>query len=218
MKKNMYSLMLSEDVVSLIDRMAGEAGTNRSVMINNILAEYLSYRTPEMRIKEMMEKLDSLFSPSDALQVMLRSSGSTFSLRSALAFKYNPTVHYNIELYRTMTDAVGELRAGLRTQNTSLRLYMMQFYKLWTRIETSYAGDSDYMIDGEKFSKRLILRSDKNPSELSEDDITEGIVGYVSSFDDSLKAFFYNLDDPHAATACVEKIYRVYFRSSAVIV
>ena len=59
----MYSLMLSEDVVSLIDRMACQAGTNRSVMINNILAEYLSYRTPEMRIKEMMEKLDSLFPP-----------------------------------------------------------------------------------------------------------------------------------------------------------
>ena len=117
-----------------------------------------------------------------------------------------------------MTDALGELRAGLRTQNTSLRLYMMQFFKLWARIETSYAGDSDYMIDGEKFSKRLILRSDKNPSELSEDDITEGIVGYVSSFDDSLKAFFYNLDDPHAATDCVEKIYRDYFRSSPVIV
>lgn len=47
MKKNMYSLMLAEKVVQAIDRLASEKGTNRSNLINQILAEYVSLTTPE---------------------------------------------------------------------------------------------------------------------------------------------------------------------------
>ena len=36
MKKSMYSLMLSEDVVNEIDKIAREQNTNRSNMINQI--------------------------------------------------------------------------------------------------------------------------------------------------------------------------------------
>ena len=39
MKKNMYSLMLSGSVVEEIDRLAAEQGTNRSNLVNQILAE-----------------------------------------------------------------------------------------------------------------------------------------------------------------------------------
>ncbi len=131
----MYSLMLSEDIISEIDRLAYEAGTNRSNMINNILAEYISYRTPEMRIKTMFETIEDMISNYEGFKVMLRTSDSLFNLRSALTFKYNPTVNYSIELYRSAADAIGELRASLRTQNTSLKLYIMQFYKLWVKTE-----------------------------------------------------------------------------------
>ena len=47
MKKSMYSLMLSEQVVEAIDRLALEQNTNRSRLINEILADYLSFVTPE---------------------------------------------------------------------------------------------------------------------------------------------------------------------------
>ena len=47
--KNVYSIVLSSDVVDKIDRLAYERGTNRSNMINQILAEYVSYTTPEKR-------------------------------------------------------------------------------------------------------------------------------------------------------------------------
>ena len=211
MGKNMYSLMLSEDVVSLIDGMAAGAGTNRSNYINNILAEYVSYRTPEMRIKELMEQLDAMFSPRDAFSVMLRPSSSTFSMRSALAFKYNPTINYSIELDRTMSGTVGVLRAALRTQNASLRLYVMQFLKLWVKIEEAYGGGSEYLIEDARFSKKLVLHGG---GEISEEDISEAIVDYVCAFDSAIKAFFYNLDDTKKAVGEVEAIYRDY-RSGA---
>ena len=47
MKKSLYSIILSDEVVNEIDRLAYKANTNRSNMINQILAEYVSYTTPE---------------------------------------------------------------------------------------------------------------------------------------------------------------------------
>ena len=46
MKKTLYSLMLSEDVVAEVDRLAHRMGTNRSNLINQILAEHVNLVTP----------------------------------------------------------------------------------------------------------------------------------------------------------------------------
>ena len=50
MKKTLYSLMLNEEVVREIDALAHQLGTNRSALINQILADYTSVLTPERRI------------------------------------------------------------------------------------------------------------------------------------------------------------------------
>ena len=49
MKKSTYSVVLSDRVVAEIDRLAYRKGTNRSSMINEILAGYVSMTTPEQR-------------------------------------------------------------------------------------------------------------------------------------------------------------------------
>ena len=49
MKKTLYSLMLSEDVVHEVDLLAHKLGTNRSNLINQILAEYVNMVTPDQR-------------------------------------------------------------------------------------------------------------------------------------------------------------------------
>ncbi len=46
MSKSVYSVVLMDDVVDAVDRLAYEAGTNRSNMINRILAEYVQLATP----------------------------------------------------------------------------------------------------------------------------------------------------------------------------
>jgi len=220
MKKTMYSLMLSEDIVAAIDRLAYEAGTSRSNMVNNILAEYVSYRTPEMRIRAMFDTLENLLSACDGFKVMLRTSDSLFNLRSALTYKYNPTMNYGIELYRTVSDAVGELRAGLRTQNPSLKLYIMQFYKLWARLECAYsASPGSQAISGEKFVKKLALNKDRIGSgDLPEEKLCRAIVGYIGAFDGALKAFFYNLDNAAEAVGQAERIYAEYRNGDPLIV
>ena len=42
MKKNLYSLTLSDEVVRELDALAHRMGTNRSAPVNRILAEYVS--------------------------------------------------------------------------------------------------------------------------------------------------------------------------------
>ena len=60
MKKNVYSLVLSENVIAAVDRLAYERHTNRSNLINQILAEYVSYETPEMRMQNVFDRMQTL--------------------------------------------------------------------------------------------------------------------------------------------------------------
>ena len=53
MNKSVYSLVLSDEVVDAIDRLAYSMNTSRSNLINQILAEKLSLMTPEMRMRQI---------------------------------------------------------------------------------------------------------------------------------------------------------------------
>lgn len=68
MKKSVYSLVLMDDVVNVIDDMAYQMNTSRSNLINQILAEHVSYITPEMRMKDIFDcvrtMMDNHFSDS----------------------------------------------------------------------------------------------------------------------------------------------------------
>ena len=198
MKKNIYSLILSENVVAAVDRLAYERHTNRSNLINQILAEYVSYETPEKRMQEVFDRMQALLGgvfQTDS------TSPTMLTLRSALTYKYNPTVRYQVEMYRTPQVAVGELKVSMRTQNSTLSLLVMQFFKLWTRIERAYHPASDAEIADGRFLKRFVTDAQDSES------IAEGISAYIDAFDHALKAFFYLLEDPEAAAREVERIF-----------
>lgn len=216
MKKNLYPLMLSDNVVAAIDRLAYENGTNRSNMINQILAEYVSYTTPEMRMRDIFSKMEQLLSGRDSFQILLQGSGSVFSLRSALAYKYNPNVKYTVELNRAETGSFGELRVGLRTQNNSLILYLTQFYRLWIKTESAYRPGCEYLLDGGKLTRKL--RLDADSAQGAENDAGSLIAAFIMAFDRALKAFFYNLDNPREAALQAGRIYDDYYRTGNAII
>ncbi|MFQ9143117.1 MAG: ribbon-helix-helix protein, CopG family [Oscillospiraceae bacterium] len=74
MKKNLYSLTLSDEVVREVDALAHRLGTNRSALVNRILSEYVSVPTPERRINDIFEAIEALVSP--------RASWCRFSRRT----------------------------------------------------------------------------------------------------------------------------------------
>ena len=215
MKKTLYSLMLSENVIAAVDALAVQYGTNRSNLVNQILADYVSYTTPEKRIDQIFSAMESLFSGRETFQVMLRNSASTLNMRSALDFKYNPNVRYSVELYRSGGSDFGELRVSMRTQNHSLLLYVMQFFKLWAKLECSRLPDCVLTIQDGRLIRQLSLRG---ATGISSQQLGQLLTDYISTFDRALKAFFYHLNDPNMAVMQVERIYLKYYNSSPVLI
>ena len=100
MKKSTYSVVLSDRVVAEIDRLAYRKGTNRSSMINEILAGYVSMTTPEQRISRIFSDMAAVLYPGEVFRELAPPTPSVMSMRAALAYKYNPTVRYTVELFR----------------------------------------------------------------------------------------------------------------------
>lgn len=214
MNKSVYSLVLTDDVVAEIDRIAYENGTSRSNTVNQILAEYVSYDTPEKRIREVFSEVENLLTGSSRFQVMMQPSDSMFSLRSALAYKYNPTVRYSVELNRNLQPAIGEIRVSVRSQSSALRLYMLQFFKLWSRIEQNLVGHVECAMADDRYIRRLAVAEDRK---LDNEALGQAIAEYIRLFDTALKLFFNHLDQPETAIARVESLYGDYLRKNSAI-
>ena len=156
MKKTLYSLMLNDEVVREVDALAHRLGTNRSALINQILAEYVNYTTPERRINDVLSAIEQLMSPSRDLVPFFAPNTFSMSLKSSLEYKYRPTVKYEVELYRSGEEAIGELSVVFRTQSAALIQAMTEFFRLWKRIEDAHlrpatGAQIDYALYDGKF-------------------------------------------------------------------
>ena len=134
MKKNLYSLTLSDEVVREVDALAHRLGTNRSALVNRILSEYVSVPTPERRINDIFEAIEALVSPSRELVPFFAPNSQSMSLKSSLAYKYRPTVKYEVDLDGG-EDTLGTLNVVFRTQSAELIAALTDFFRLWARIE-----------------------------------------------------------------------------------
>ena len=181
MKKNVYSLVLSEDVVHEIDKLAYQRGTNRSNMVNQILAEYASLITPEKRMSHLLAEVRRHFESAAGFQLPEAASAGMMNLRTALRYKYNPTVRYSLELSRD-NQSIGTLRVSLRTQNTQLIMAMVNFYGLWDTVETVFLGRQQSLVDGERYLRVLMLQSPTPQSLLlGSEALGELIADYIST-------------------------------------
>ena len=90
MKKSVYSLVLMDDVVQAIDEMAYSMNTSRSNLINQILAERVSFVTPEMRMQRIFSQIENLMNSS--FQLLEQPSDAMLSIKSPLKYKYKTTI------------------------------------------------------------------------------------------------------------------------------
>jgi len=199
MGKSVYSLVLMDEVVEGIDRAAYLQGTSRSNMINRILAEYLAYATPETRARTVVEQMEALLRQSTRLSIS-NLTDSSLSLRSALSYKYNPTMRYTVEL--RLQHGEGVLRAALRTQNQALIAISTDFFTFWQALELRYLSPRlGYMPQcalGEgKYERLFRLQAEEAQN------YGEAIATYVEHLDQALKLYLANAANiPQARTLC----------------
>ena len=198
MKKNLYSLMLSDDVVREVDALAHRMGTNRSNLINQILAEYVNYTTPEQRINEVLSAIEQLMAPSRELVPFFSPNSYSMSLKSSLEYKYRPTVKYEVELYRGAGESIGELTVLFRTQSMALIQGMTDFFRLWKQIEDAHlqpltGAKIDYALYDGKFL-RSIAAPDKD---CTTQELASALSDYITLFDKLLKGYLADRYSPH---------------------
>lgn len=188
MKKNLYSLTLSDDVVREVDALAHRMGTNRSALVNQILAEYVSVPTPERRWNDIFEAIEELMTPTRELVPFFAPGSSTMSLKSSLSYKYRPTVKYEVALYGDKQEGLGELAVIFRTQSAALLQSMTQFFRLWKQIEDAHLSGvaPEYALYDGKFVRTLSLPPDHD---YTSEEIARAISDYVQLFDRLMKAY-----------------------------
>ena len=198
MKKTLYSLVLNDEVVREVDALAHRMGTNRSNLINQILAEYVNYTTPEQRINEVLSTIEQLMAPSRELVPFFSPNSYSMSLKSSLEYKYRPTVKYEVELYRGAGESIGELTVLFRTQSMALIQGMTEFFRLWKQIEDAHlrpltGAKIDYALYEGKFI-RSIAAPDKD---CTTQELASALSDYITLFDKLLKGCLAGRYSPH---------------------
>ena len=206
MKKSVYSLVLMDDVIKAVDEQAYRLGTSRSNLINQILAERLSCVTPEMRMREIFGQIAELMNSSFRIQE--QRSPSLMTVKTALEYKYRPTISYKVELERVPQQYLGTLRVNIRTQSAALIDMFHSFFAYRAKLEHSYLagmgveGYSCEIGDG-SFSRRLI-----NTGALTEEQAGEAIGEYIKDLDRAVKTYFAAPEAFGENAPVLEKAYR----------
>lgn len=216
MKKNMYSLMLSKNLIEEIDNIAYKQNTNRSNLINHILAQYLSLSTPEMKIKNIFEMLDMLLADNETFLIQNINSSSILCIKSSLSYKYKPAVKYSIELYKSNIEFLGSLKIQFRTQSEVLINVLDSFFELWIKLETKHihpflkSKKIIYSIDINKF-ERSLLNPDKN---FENRILSKAILDYITAFDSILKKY---INNPNMSFSEIENDYLKFLNNFSLI-
>ncbi len=218
MKKTMYSLMLAEDVIAAIDRLAEEKGTNRSNLVNQILAEYLSMTTPEKHVQNIFDIIERFIGKQSGYLLYSQPNDMTMSIKSSLQYHYRPTIRYEVEMYRSPDKTLGQLKIIFRTTSSELLLELTRFFKIWIRLENIYIknffekGAIEYGMETGRFLRTFAVPND---SDYTEEQIGNAISHYIATFDEMLKDY---LSGRYASTQDIEARYLQYLNSGVQLV
>lgn len=201
MSKSVYSLVLTDQVVEEIDRLAYALGKSRSALIDRILAERVSFTTPEMRINSIFDSITALMGQQGG-NFIVQAGDQSMVIRSSLKYKYKPSINYSLQLLRTGEHTEGRLKVSFRTQSEELKRKMSEFLKLWAALEKKYISEFfpagiQYIIEEGSFTRSFILPEEYK--EKTNEEIGEVIAQYIRMFDDVLKNYFTGEDDKEAA-------------------
>ena len=213
MSKSVYSLVLNDDVVELVDKLARVNECSRSQMIEKILAEAVSYETPVIRANNLFDEIERLIGEGDMMRFLEEPSRYMASILSALPYRYNPAIKYNVELF-PHSNYLGQLKITLRTQNPTLTSLVNAFYQLFTILEKRYYNpDAKYDYDGIKYTRILNYPNE----EVTTQQLAELITEYVKDFNELLNTFLSNQDDERLAITLTEKRFKELFNDKIII-
>ncbi len=204
MSKSVYSIVLDDDVINMIDVMASRQSTSRSNLINRILAQHISVPTAETMLSDVYTSIDEFLNGHSSLAVQLLGNSSMINMRSSLQYKYNPSVKYTVEIFEKC-DYLGQLKVSMRSQNKQLIEILDNFFYLWATLEISYCGITQDKISlgNGKYMRLFRIYNCNNYN-----DYGKNIASYINLLDKCLKEYFNCCNiSPSSANINVKQIF-----------
>lgn len=209
MKRSMYSLILSDDIVAAVDALAAQKGTSRSNYINQVLAKHVQCITPEQQMQRVFANLTHQM--NEAFRIQEQGSNALLSILGSVQYKYRPTIRYRVELLRNMQqEEVGRLKISCRTQNQTLLDAMAQFFRFWVKLEQKYDANSAcaqglYQIESGCMTMTLLRSGAATDEQLGE------IVGnYIRMFHAVLQSYFAGIQQDVSGTVLSRALEQQY--------
>ena len=205
MQKSIYSLVLMDDVIAAVDKEAYRLNTSRSNLINQILAEHLACVTPEMKMQEIFNSISDML--EGHFQIQQQNSNSLMTIKSALQYKYKPTVNYKVELFRNPNNYIGQIKVQIRSQSSTIIKLFEDFFKLWVQLEANILVNkiqSDYIfkLESGKFVRQLF-----NPKNISDNKLGQALYSYINVLDKAIKLYFSAPSDFNSKLPLITKLY-----------
>lgn len=205
MRKTVYSLVLTPEIVEAVDRLAYVRGMSRSNLIDNILAEAVGYVTPEQRVQQMFDTLSHAIGSEFHRQE--QAAGDLMVLRRQLRYRYKPTVRYRVELFQRDEESCAVVTASFRTQSAELLYEVNEFFRIYTITELTYGWcrSGDIVHKDGKWSKRYYPTGEqlRHPQELG-----NALAAYIRRFDTLLQQYFAALPDRKQALTVVTEAFQ----------
>ncbi len=205
MANRVYSLVLNDEVVDAIDNAALACGSSRSNLINQILADYVSYTTPEKQMQNVFGALQQMVDETPIFRLQPHASNSMLSILSALKYKYHPTIRYCVEL-GSRSENGGVLKVLFRTQNQALLSLLQNFFSIFAQMENQYAHTRWQFADG-KFERRF-----KPSSPVSAEMLGQAIGYYIRHLDATIKDYFNESNNAERALSTVAQHIKHYYQ------
>lgn len=185
MGKSIYSLVLNDEVIELIDTAAYKRGVSRSTLVNEVLAKAVGFETTQMQIKSVFSFINELINAEQRMRLLDQCRDSGFSIVSALNYKYSPRITYSVEI-RPKKDSLGELSISFRTSKPELIQAIENFFSVWIAVEKEILPyPVEYFISDGKLKRSLNRFSD----EISSRQLADVITAYVKNLDRLLNLY-----------------------------
>ncbi len=213
MKKSMYSLILTDQVVEKIDQIAYQEGMSRSQLIDHLLAQQVGMATPEQKIRSIMEQVADRVQKSRPLQVKVRSDSGGVQFATYLRYKYNPGIKYSFEFTNQDDGQHAVLKVSSRSTSEDLLQHLTNFFEMLSEIDEHRFQEfhnQPIMVQvstdsNNKFARELI--SSEVPLEgADEEEVAQYLSNYVVMLDEALQCYFTHLGERRVP----EQIDRIY--------
>ena len=200
MTKTMYSLILTDEVIERIDRLAYEKGMSRSQMVDHLLAREVGLSTPEQQTRLIVRHAaDRMSENVPSLQLHIRSDLGSMEIATFVKFKYNPSIKYSFDILASDGRHLCVLKINSRSTSAELRTHLDSFLQLLSAIDRRYMCSfllpADPKASSGRFQRPVYLPRLFEETEDPEE-IAERLSNYIVLIDDTMQSYFASLWSP----------------------